>query len=86
MFHQEPTPISLNKNVTLILPRGTPVPQTEILYQTKTRVTANTVANQLTCEYKRLAGTTTFCCRMSKNNRNIEKVWGAAVPRVVFLG
>ena len=86
MFHQEPTFFSLNKIVTLILPRGTPVPQTEILYQTKTRVTATTVANQLSCAYKRFAGTTILCCHMSKNNRSFEQGWGITVPRVVFQG
>ena len=85
MFHQEPTPFSLNKIVTLIPPRGTPAPQTKILYQTKTPVTSKIVANQLTCAYKRLAGTAILCCHVSKNNRSFEQGKGTAVPRAVFL-
>ena len=79
MFHKEPTPFSLNKNVTLIL--ATPVSQIEILYQSKIRVIATTVANQLACENKKyLIITTILCCPLSKNNRSSEKGWVRLYP------
>ena len=58
----------------------------EILYQTKTCVTATTVANPLTCAYKRLVDTTILCCHLSKENRSFRQGWGTAVHHVRLQG
>lgn len=62
------------RRVALILPEGWFVLQTEILIQTKARVTATTVENQIKCAYKRLADTTILYCHLSKNNRKVSGI------------